>query len=80
MDRRERLGLNEAVFREVNERITDLAESFGLEEQQLDLVCECADPDCRNTVLLSSDDYDAIRPELVLYPGHPGPAGRSLDD
>jgi hypothetical protein len=33
MDRDERIGLNEAVFREVNERINDLADNFGLGDE-----------------------------------------------
>ena len=40
--REERIGLNEAVFREVNERIEDLAETFDL-KAPLDLICECGD-------------------------------------
>ena len=36
MERAERIVLNEAVFREVNERISDLAGQFGLEEQSLE--------------------------------------------
>ena len=45
-DRAERVGLNEAVFREVNERIEDLAEKLDLEDRPLDLVCECGDANC----------------------------------
>jgi len=44
--REERIGLNEAVFREVNERIEDLAETFDLRTQSLDLICECGDAAC----------------------------------
>ena len=36
--REERIGLNEAVFREVNERIEGLAETFDLKTQSLDLI------------------------------------------
>jgi hypothetical protein len=44
--REERIGLNEAVFREVNERIENLAETFDLKTQPLDLICECGDGTC----------------------------------
>ena len=56
----------------------DRRRQFGRPGRMLALVCECVDPECRNTVLISSDDYDSIRPDLVLYPGHGGPGGASL--
>ena len=73
MDRQERIGLNEAVFREVNERINDLAEHFRLEDQPLDLVCECGDPDCVERISMSRDEYEQLRSEsthFAVYPGH----------
>jgi hypothetical protein len=73
MDRDERIGLNEAVFREVNERINDLAEHFGLEAQPLDLVCECGDPDCVQRISLSRESYEELRADpthFAVYPGH----------
>lgn len=53
----------------------DRRRHFGSTGRMLALVCECADPDCRNTVLVSTDEYDTIRPALVLFPGHEGPQG-----
>ena len=71
MNREERIGLNEAVFREVNERIDDLAETFELD--QLDLVCECGDGDCVERISMSHAEYEQVRsdPQLfAVYPGH----------
>ena len=48
----------------------DRRRHFGQPGRMLALVCECADPECHNTVLISAEDYDSIRPALVLYPGH----------
>jgi hypothetical protein len=73
MEREERIGLNEAVFREVNERINDLAEHFGLEEQPLDLVCECGDPSCVERISMSRDAYEQLRGDpthFAVFPGH----------
>jgi hypothetical protein len=73
LDREERIGLNEAVFREVNERINDLAEHFGLEDQPLDLVCECGDPTCVERITMSRADYEQLRSDptqFAVYPGH----------
>ena len=76
MDRPERIGLNEAVFREVNERITDLADQFGLEEQPLDLVCECGNPSCIERITMSRADYEELRSDpthFAVFPGHEEP-------
>ena len=73
MNRDARIGLNEAVFREVNERINDLAEHFGLEDQALDLVCECGDPNCVERISMARADYEKLRSEpthFAVYPGH----------
>lgn len=43
---------------------------FGQSGRDLALVCECGDPDCHRTVLLSPQDYDARRPGLILHPEH----------
>jgi hypothetical protein len=43
---------------------------FGGANRLIAFICECADPDCRNTVLLTQDEYDARRPELILHEDH----------
>jgi hypothetical protein len=71
--REERIGLNEAVFREVNERIEDLAEGFGLASQPLDLVCECGDASCRERITMTHGEYEELRSDshrFAVYPGH----------
>src|SRR5580765_1111539 len=73
MERAERIGLNEAVFREVNERISDLAGQFGLETQPLDLVCECGDPACVDRISMSRDEYEQLRSNpthFTIFPKH----------
>jgi hypothetical protein len=68
-DRRERLARNEAVFREVNERIEELTR----EGQWLDLVCECGNADCTEPVRLTVSDYERVRQEptdFLVAPGH----------
>ena len=72
-ERAKRIGLNEAVFREVNERIQDLAESFGLDQRKLDLVCECGDASCTQQIQLTLTEYEEVRADpthFAIYPGH----------
>jgi len=72
-DRAERVGLNEAVFREVNERIEDLAEKLDLEDRLLDLVCECGDANCVERISMTRSEYEKVRSDprqFSVYPGH----------
>lgn len=75
--REQRLGLNEAVFREVNDRIKGLAKLFHWGKPDLlDLVCECRNSTCVQRIEMSRAAYEAIRAKethFALYPGHADP-------
>src|SRR5712691_6973405 len=71
--REERIGLNEVVFREVNERIEDVADASGLASHQLDLVCECGDRGCVQRISMSRQEYELVRSasnHFAVFPGH----------
>jgi len=70
--REERIGLNEAVFRAVNERIEGLAETFELKTQPLDLICECGDAACVERISMTPAEYEQIRSEAHQFAVHPG--------
>jgi hypothetical protein len=70
--REERIGLNEAVFREVNERIESLAETFQLTGEPLDLVCECGDAKCVQRITMSPAEYEELRADGRQFAVHPG--------
>ena len=80
LDRHERIGLNEAVFREVNERINDLAEHFRLEDQPLDLVCECGDPSCVERITMRREEYEHLRSDPTHFAVHPGHEEPDVED
>ena len=75
--REQRLGLNEAIFREVNERLEGLAKHFRWgQTEALDLVCECRKATCAQRIEMSRTDYEALRAQdthFALYPGHADP-------
>ena len=71
-EREERIGLNEAVFREVNERIESLAETFDLQSDQLDLVCECGDASCVQRISMTGAEYEQLRSDARQFAVHPG--------
>ena len=68
---------NQALFREVNERIRNLDYS----RPPTEFVCECARPDCTQIVPMSLDEYEEIRRSPNLFLVAPGNAHvfRGLD-
>jgi len=71
-----RIGMNEAVFRDVNERIQDVASTFDLTTEPLDLICECGDAACVARISLTRDEYEAVRADAELFAvstGHVAP-------
>jgi hypothetical protein len=74
--REERIGLNEALFRDVNERIENLAETFDLNTQPLDLICECGDGTCEERLTMTRAEYEELRSDphqFAVHPGHEHP-------
>jgi hypothetical protein len=66
-ERARRIGLNEAVFRQVNERIQELADSFGLAEEELDLICECGNATCTSRIGMDQREYEALRSDSAAF-------------
>jgi hypothetical protein len=72
---RERIGRNEALFREVNERIREVAGRFG--PDRYDFLCECADPGCAARIRLALPDYERVRGDgrrFLVVAGHELPS------
>ncbi len=69
----ERLARNESLFRELNERINEVAGTLGADEHPYEFVCECSDPHCTKRLTLSRVEYDHVRGDgkrFVLAHGH----------
>ncbi|HZD87336.1 MAG TPA: hypothetical protein VE088_04965 [Gaiellaceae bacterium] len=63
----------QSLFREVNERIQQLGESFDLAEEPFHIVCECGNDGCHEMIELSESEYEQVRqnPErFAVLPGH----------
>ena len=67
MDREERLARNEDLFRDANERLASTAVSWGLAEGELEILCECADIDCAERLVVSQALYAHARSESTLF-------------
>jgi hypothetical protein len=77
--RTSRLAKNEALFRDVNERITEISQSLAVDSAHqpklIDgLVCECSDPLCTERVgPLTVTEYEAVRDDprrFIIAPNH----------
>ena len=69
---------NEALFREVNERLQDMAEERA---DAHDYVCECANIDCTFRVRLAPSQYEEVRADpkqFVVLPLHFTPEVETL--
>lgn len=73
--REERLAANEVFFRELNEKLATL-ERRADDSDTLVVVCECADPDCAQRLVLTHREYKTARSEptrFVVAQGHVDP-------
>jgi hypothetical protein len=82
-ERDKRLARNEALYREVNERVAEVAEQF-LEVQvqtPVGFICECGAADCTEPIATTLAEYEAIRDEptrFAVVPGHEAPEIESV--
>ena len=72
-EREERIGLNEALFREVNERVKGINDTFGERFEEAEFVCECGDDSCTDRIRLRVSEYEQVRSHpthFVVKEGH----------
>jgi hypothetical protein len=72
-ERARRIGLNEALFRRVNEQIEDINAGFGVLAGSMTMVCECGDQSCIDHIEITFADYERVRSDSRLFailPGH----------
>ena len=70
-EQKERRARNEALFREVNERIEEASRNAPAEAAQF--LCECSDATCAQAIPLTIASYEAVRAvptRFAVAPGH----------
>jgi hypothetical protein len=75
-ERERRVGLNEAMVREVNERVEDINQTFASVTGTFDIFCECGDTACTERITVPMDVYERVRGEsthFLLLAGHEDP-------
>jgi hypothetical protein len=76
-----RKAANEAVFREVNERIERLQHAFAVAQRQpLHVVCECDRLDCMNRIPVHVDEYERVRSHSDQFLVTNGHADKTVED
>lgn len=76
-DRARRVGLNEAIFRQVNEQIRDINRDLAEDESTMTVICECGNADCAERLEIGVAAYEQVRSDARLYViahGHEIPA------
>jgi hypothetical protein len=72
-DREKRIGRNEALFREVNERIERISATLQVSDERLKILCECGVPTCLEQLDVATSEYERVRADPTLFlirPGH----------
>jgi hypothetical protein len=67
---KDRIARNEAIFREVNERVADVKDS---EARMTNFLCECGNLDCVEEISLTDVEYKKLRSNpatFAVVPGH----------
>jgi hypothetical protein len=60
------MAKNEALFRQVNERIEEVNENLGAGSYS-DFLCECGDDDCTAPVSMTLAEYEEVRSEPTHF-------------
>jgi hypothetical protein len=59
---KERAARNEALFRQVNERVKDVSDAFAeIDRSPIDFMCECGLENCTEPVSLTLGEYEQVR-------------------
>lgn len=72
-ERQRRIGQNEALYRKVNERLSDVHDALATLTGVLEIVCECGNLSCAQLLSITPDNYERLRSEatwFVVMPGH----------
>jgi hypothetical protein len=74
--RAKRVAQNETLFREVNERVEEIASGFAHhdeEDRAIGFVCECGRRDCTESIEATRAQYESVRSNplrFLVLPGH----------
>jgi hypothetical protein len=62
-----RVGKNEALFREVNERVNEINQAHEIPAVLMDWMCECADEACTDRLTMTAEEYERLRQDPTHF-------------
>jgi hypothetical protein len=65
--RQRRLAHNEAIARDVNEQVRQVASRWHNPGELIELICECSHEDCAERVHVILDDYQQVREDPTRF-------------
>jgi hypothetical protein len=74
VEQQTRAARNQALFREVNERVESLNEGVSPLVPRSEWICECADTACFEHIHLTMDEYATLRQHAARFAVSPGEA------
>jgi hypothetical protein len=66
-DREARAAKNQALFREINERVRVLNEGFAMVIPVGEWICECANETCTERIEMTAEEYETIRSDGARF-------------
>jgi hypothetical protein len=66
-ERERRVGENQALFRDVNERINAVNEARSVWVKISEWVCECADEACTERIEMTPEEYEGLRANATHF-------------
>jgi hypothetical protein len=67
-----RAGKNQSLFRDVNERVSEINKAHDLWVTLSDWICECADETCTEPIELTPQQYERVRENPTHFIVAPG--------
>jgi hypothetical protein len=65
--REERIAFNEALFREVNERVKAALAEMGDPSESIEIFCECGEGECMAKIPVGRDIYEQVRAHSARF-------------
>jgi len=78
--REERIARNEVLFREINERLREMQDTFHVQTDEPEFVCECGNVDCTERIAISIPDYERLRGDPTTFAVVEGHQAEDVED
>ena len=78
--REQQVGMNETLFREINERLEELNKTFSEFTDKMELVCECGVRTCIERFPMDVAEYERLRADPTTFAVKPGHELLDIED